>query len=273
MADLSISKRGVITITDADTGTSKDVSLAAPVKPGSSWLSARVKDRRRNILRQRTSIAITDADVGGTKDSAAITAVDMDASEILVQVREKRTDNHRGATVDFFTSTVLRATFNPPAAGDTITLDIQVLEHKPRRGVNVRLLDEDTIRVEWDLQLTAGESITVAYDLVDFDEIGDQNLETQFRLLRTLGELGINQMQDNIVRDEVGNISSYRVRTFTTKAFLEAAEENVEDGSELEEGEISRRAVTVDIDIRKNDRKLLISTLEDLMDTPGLTEE
>lgn len=274
MADLSISKRGVETITDADVGTSKDFTLAAPVKPGSSFLSVSVKDRRRNALRQRTTIAITDADVGGTKDSAALgTAVDTAACEIITQIREKRTDDHRGATVDFFSATVLRATFNPPAAGDTINLDIQVIEHKPRRGVTLRLVDEDTLRAEWDAQLVAGESIAISYDLLDLDELGDMLLETQFRAQRILGELGINQIQDGIVRDDFGNVVEYRSRTFTTKELAEAATENIPDGDELEEGEMSRRKVTVDVDIRKNDRKLLISTIERLMDTPGLTVE
>jgi len=274
MADLSIAKRGVVTITSADVGTSKDIALASPVKPGSSFLSVSIKDRRRNALRQRLAIAITDADVGGTKDSAALgTAVDTTAAEIITQIREKRTDDHRGATVDFFSSTVLRATFNPPAAGDTINLDCQVIEHKPRRGVNLRLIDEDTLRAEWDLQLVTDETITIAYDLLDLDEVAGMLLEIQFRNQRILGELGVNQIQDGIVRDDVGNVIEYRSRTFTTKELAEAATENIPDGDPLEEGEMSRRKVIVDIDIRKNDRKLLISTIEDLMPTPGLTVE
>jgi hypothetical protein len=271
MSDLSIAKRGVETITDADVGTSKDLALVAPVKPGSSWLKVTLRDRRRNLLRQRVAIAITDADVGGTKDSAAFNAVDMEASQIVTQIREKRTDDHRGATVDFLSATVVRATFNPPAAGDTINLDVQILEHKPRRGVTIRLLDANTLRIEWDLQLVAGESITISWELVDLDEIADMLLEANFRLQRTLGELGGNQIQDQIVRDDVGNVVEYRSRTFTTKTLAEAATPDIPDGEELEEGEMSRRKVTIDIDIRKNDRKFLISVLDGVMDTPGLT--
>lgn len=273
MADLSIAKRGVVTITDADVGTSKDIPLAAPVKPGSTWLKVTMRDRRRNIFRQRVAIAITDADAGGTKDSAAFTAVDTACSEIIVQPREKRTDDHRGATVDFLSSTVVRATFNPPAAGDTINLDVQIIEKKPRRGATVRLLDAETLRVEWDQQLAAGETITASWEAVDFDEVADMLLELLFRSQRTLGELGGNQIQDQIKRDDVGNVIEYRSRTFTTKALAQAATHNLPDGEDLEEGEMSRRKVTVDIDIRRNDRKLLISLLDGVMPTPGLTVE
>lgn len=274
MSDLSLIKRGVETITEADAGTSKDIALAAPVKIGSTLITATIRDRRRNVLRQRVAIAITDADVGGTKDSAALgTAVDTTAAKIITQIREKRTDDHRGATVDFLSSTVVRATFNPPAAGDTINLDVQVVEHKPRRGATIRLLNDETLRIEWDLQLVAGESITVSYEVVDLDEIGDMHLESHFRLQRILGELGGNQIQDKILRDEVGNIFQYRVRTFTTKALAEAADKTLPDGQPLEEGEMSRRTVTIDIDIRRNDRTGLISVLDSVLDTPGLTVE
>lgn len=275
MSDLSITKRGVVTITSADVGISKDIPLPAPVKPGSSFLAVAVKDRRRNALRQRVAIAITDADVSGTKDSAALgTAVDTAAAEIITQIREKRTDAHRGATVDFLSATVLRATFNPPAAGDTINLDVQVLEHKPRRGVILRLLNATTLRAEWDLQLAADESIAISWDLVDLDEIGDMLLETQFRLQRVLGELGANSIQDLMKRDPQRRLIGYRHRTFLTKTQLLAATRDIPDGEDLEDGEISRRTVIISIDSAINDRKGLVSLQGDgdVLQTPGLTE-
>lgn len=272
MADLSISKRGVASITSADVGTSKDVTLAAPVKTGSTFVRATIRDRRRNVFVQQGTIAITDADVGGTKDSSAFTAVDLTAAHVVAQIREKRTDDFRGATVKLQSTTTVRATFNPPAAGDSIDVDFQVIEHKPRRGATVRLLNATTLRIEWDLQLVAGETIDVSWEVVDQDEIGDMLLETQFRLERALAELGENHLQDLVVRDSMRNVIQYRLRTFRTKELTEAATPEISDGSDLEEGEISRRTVTIEIDPYTNDRKTLVSVLDRLMDTPGLTE-
>lgn len=273
MADLSMLKRGVVTITSADVGTSKDVALPSPVKTGSSFLTATLSERRRTVFVQQGTIEITDADVGGTKDSAAFTAVDLTAAYVIAQLREKRTDDHRGATVKLQSTTTVRATFNPPAAGDTINVDFQVIDNRARHGATIRLLDEDTLRVEWGAQLVAGEEIVLAYEVVDADPIGDMLLELDFKEKQLLGELGSNQVQDKVLRDDVGNVYQYRVRTFTTKALAQAANKLLDDGQPLEAGEMRRRTVVVDIDIRRNDRKSLTSVVDDVMDTPGITVE
>lgn len=274
MSDLAIMKRGVVTITDADVGTSKDVTLAAPVKLGSSRVLATMRDRRRNISVQRGTIAITNADAGNFKDSAAFTAVDMASSEVSMTCREKRdpTGEEHGVTVKLQSTTAVRATWaGTLAAGETIDVDFEVREHKARRGATIRILDDETLRVEWDLQLAAGETITVSYEVVDLDEIGDMLLEAQFRAQRILGELGINMIQDLTERDDMRNLTQYRIRTFLTREDAVAATLNIPDGSPLEDGEISRRTLTVDVDVRSNDRKSLISVLNSVLDTPGLT--
>ncbi len=277
MSDLAILKRGVVTITDADVGTSKDIALPAPVKTGSSFLKATVRDRRRNVFVQRGTISITDADAGNFKDSAAFTAVDMTCSEVRpLGFLEKRdpTGQYHGAMVALQSATAVRATWGGTiAAGETLDVGFEVVEHKPRRGATIRLLDEDTVRIEWDLQLAAGETITISYEVVDLDEIGDMLLEAQFRAQRILGELGINMIQDLTERDDMRNLIQYRIRTFLTKAEAIAATLDIPDGSPLEAGEISRRTLTVDVDIRSNDRKSLTSVLDSVLDTPGLTVE
>ena len=277
MSNLAILKRGVATITDADVGTFKDIALPAPVKTGSSFLKATVRDRRRNTSVQRGTISITDADVGNFKDSAALTAVDMTCSEVrLLGFLEKRdpTGQYHGALVALQSATAVRASWGGTiAAGETLSVGFEVVEHKSRRGATIRLLDEDTVRIEWDLQLVAGETITLSYEVVDLDEIGDMLLEAQFRAQRILGELGINMIQDLLVRDEMRNLTQYRVRTFLTKADALAAVEGIPDGSPLEDGEISRRTVSVDVDVRTNDRTFLISVLDSVLDTPDLTPE
>lgn len=148
------------------------------------------------------------------------------------------------------------------------------LEH---RGAFVRLQSADVLRLYWRGALVedeeaGNETISCDVQLLDFDQIGDMHLETHHRLQRILGELGINMIQDRVKRDDAGNVAQYRIRTFTTKALAQAATD-VEDGDPLEEGEMSRRTVYVDIDIRRNDRTGLLSLLDRLMDTPGLTVE
>jgi hypothetical protein len=273
MSSLSNIKRGVVSITSADVGTSKDVALPSAVKTGSSFLRYSVRDRRRNVFVQQGTIAITDADVGGTKDSAALaTAVDTTAAQVVATLREKRTDDYRGATVRLQSATVVRATFNPPAAGDTIDVDFQVIEHKPRRAATLRLLNGTTLRAEWDLQLVAGETIDIEYEVVEFDQLADMLLEIDFMQVRALAELGENHLQDLLVRDEMRNLVQYRLRTFQTKAQALAAEPGIPDGDPLEAGEISRRTVYIAVDERTNDRSGLLGVLDQVMETPGITE-
>jgi len=272
MSELSISKRGVEVITSASDlnidNLSLDIALPAPIKTGSSRLAQAIREVRKRVKVQRVAFAITDVSVSPL--TASIDAVDMEAAEVFHSISENRTGTKHGATVRLTDVDEVTCQF-AVAAGDTVDVEVQVKETLKELGATARILDESTIRVEWDRELETGEKIVLAWELVDLDEVADMLLEVQFRLQRVLGELGVNQIQDGIVRDDVGNIVEYRSRTFTTKELAVSATEDIEDGEDLEEGEMSRRKVTIDIDIRKNDRKLLISTLDGLMDTPGLT--
>jgi hypothetical protein len=143
------------------------------------------------------------------------------------------------------------------------------LEH---RGAFVTLVGVSTLRLYWRGALAtdaeAGpEKISVGVQLLDLNELGNSFLEVLFRLQRILGELGNNQIQDLLVRDDPGNVTQYRVRVFDTKANAQAATKNLPDGSPLEAGELSRRTVVVQIDVRKNDRTSLTG-VQDLILTP-----
>jgi hypothetical protein len=143
------------------------------------------------------------------------------------------------------------------------------LEH---RGAFVTLIAVSTLRLYWRGALAtdaeAGpEKISVGVQLLDLNELGNSFLEVLFRLQRILGELGNNQIQDLLVRDDPGNVTQYRVRVFDTKANAQAATKNLPDGSPLEAGELSRRTVVVQIDVRKNDRTSLTG-VQDLILTP-----
>lgn len=144
------------------------------------------------------------------------------------------------------------------------------------RGVTVRFLDEDTLRIEWNGTLatdpaTGGsESITVSYEVMDLEDLGDDIKETLFRLQRVLGYLGENAVQDLLIYDDAGNMTQYRLRTFDSKANAEACTLNIPSGDALETGEMTRVTVTQDIEIAKNDRLSLIKVLTDLLATPGV---
>jgi hypothetical protein len=269
---LTLVRRGTISATSSDGSGPKDSAAFSAIKTASSFLVARVRDRRKDILRQRVAIAITDADVGGTKDSAALaSAVDVTASEIISQIREKRTDNFRGATVDFLSSTVVRATFNPPAAGDTIDLDVQVIEKKARRGATLRLLSTTQVRMEWDGELTAGETIDSAFDVYDLDDVGDELLELDYKLLRLLGFSGENSIEDGLKYDQAGNPILIRIRTFDTKANALAAVKDIPDGDPLETGELSRVLSTLTWSVATNRPSSIVTVLLDEAATPGIS--
>lgn len=274
MSSFALSTRGVAHADSTVGGgvSPLDITIAA-FKPGSALRVTNIRERRQDVSRQRVALAITNADAGPTKDFAALgTAVDVNSAAIITQMREKRTDGYQGATVDFFSATVLRATFHQPAAGDTIDLDCQVIEHKARRGATLRILNATTLRMEWDGTLVAGESIDMSYDLLDVDDLVDELLEIDFKLVRLLGYQGEGKIQDLIIPDTPGNIVSYRSRVFDTKAHAEAATFDLPAGSALETGELARYQVTVDIDKETNDRVSLIAVrVDNLAATPGVS--
>lgn len=147
------------------------------------------------------------------------------------------------------------------------------LEH---RGAFVVLQGVSTLRLYWRGALQtdpeAGpEKISAQVELLDLDNIGDELLEIRYQLQRALGYLGENMLQDLIVRDKVGNITSYRLRVFASKAQAEAATKNLPDGDPREDGELARVTRTASIDLFKNDRELLVGLLTSLAATPGVS--
>lgn len=275
MSTYSIIKRGVIQLVATDTSP-KEIALPSAVRSATALLvPGPVKERRRGISRQHVTISITDADVSGTKDSAALgTAVDTASAMIEnVTIREKRTDDYRGATVKLQSSTVVRATFNPLSAGDTIDIECDVVEFKSYKGAILRVKDDENLEALFDGgPLQDGETIDLAYNLIDFDDVINAILELDFKALRTLGYLGENEILDKVTRETPGNQVTYRLRLFNSKANAENATIGF-TGSDFETGEIARVDRTIDIDAKNNDRESMIRVLSKLADTPGLTEE
>lgn len=271
MSTYSLTQRGAIAVTSADGAGPKDVDFATPVKTGSAFIVARIRDRRRDVFVQQGSIAITDADVGGTKDSAAFTSVDTAAAYvILAGFREKRTDGYSGVSIKLQSDTTVRATFNPPAAGDTIDLEFQVVEHKARRGATLRLLDANTLRLEWDGALAAGETIDCTYEVWDIENLGDDIKELLFRLQKILGIQGENTIQDLQTYDNAGNPTSFRVRVFDTKDDAEAATVDLPEGDGLEDGELSRFKTTLEWVKGRNRPVSILSVRTHLLATPDV---
>lgn len=272
MSTFSIIKRGVIQLVEGDTSP-KTIALPSAIRSATALLvPGPVKEVRRGISRQHVTIAITDADVSGEKDSVALgTPVDVASAMVEnVTIDEKRTDDYRGARVKLQSSTLVRATFNPPAAGDLINVECDVVEFKSYKGAILRIKDDENLEVLFDgEELQAGETIDLAYNLIDFDDVINGLLEIDFKAVRALGYLGENQIVDKVGR-VTGNQVTYRIRIFDSKANAEAATENIAEDADLETGELSRVSRTVDIDTKNNDRDFMIRVLTDLAATPGI---
>lgn len=272
MSTYALVQRGVVSITSADVGTSKNFALGTAIKPGSSFIVARVKDRRNNVAVQRGNLNIANPDAS-PKDTPAFTAVDLACSELRFSFRENRAGNARGVSGKLNSTTTARFQwYGAIAGGENVDVEYEVIEHKPRRGANIRVLDANNLVAEWDLQLLAGESIDIAYDVFDIENLGDDLKEILFQGQRLLGYQGEGKIQDLIIPDTPGNIVSYRSRVFNTKANAEAATIDLPAGSALETGELARYQVTVDIDKETNDRVSLISVrVDNLAATPGVS--
>jgi len=253
VSEYSLVQRGVAAITSSDTSP-KDITLSSAVKPGSTFRVTNIKERRRDVFVQQGSISITNGDAGPTKDSAALgTAVDTTAAYVIATIREKRTDNYYGATVKLQSSTVVRATFHQPASGDTIDIDFVVVEHKARRGATARLLDANTLRVEWDGTLAAGETIDVSWEVLDFESLGDDIKEILFRETILEGLIGGCMAMESVTYDDAGNRVTWIIRVFDTAVNLEDREVGIAEGDDLETGELARYKATKDIDNEEND--------------------
>jgi len=147
------------------------------------------------------------------------------------------------------------------------------LEH---RGATVRLLNANTIRIEWNGTLStdaeAGdETITVAWQVFDIDDLGDDIKEILFRQLRLLGYAGEAKIQDLCVYDTPGNLVSYRVRVFDTKAHADAATVDLDDAQNLQTGELARYNVTVALEKDENDRVSLKMVRTKLAANPDIS--
>lgn len=274
MSNLTIVRRG-IAHADSSVGggiSPLDVAITA-VKPGSAFLAnTSIKQRRKDVFIQNGTINITNSDAGPTKDSAALgTAVDMASAYVIPSIREKRTDGYQGVSLKLQSTTVVRATFHQPAAGDSIDADFTVVEAKSYKGATLRLLDATHVRLEWDGTLVAGESIDAQFDVCDLDDIGDQLLETDFKGLRLLAFFGENSIEDGLTYDNAGNPITVRLRTFDNNADAAAAVKDVPDGDPMATGELSRVKSTLSWDTGRNRPSLIRTVLLAVAATPGIS--
>jgi len=262
MSVYNLVQRGVISILPADGASPKDFVLGTTVKTASSFLTSSFKQVRKGSKLQHFTVTALAADGAGPKDTA-ITAVNLDRTFVRATILVDRTGTQQSATVELTSSTNVRLKWaGVLAGGDTIEAVIEVVEMEPATGVLVRLLDADTVRVEWDGDpLLAGESIDVSFEVFDIENLGDDVKEILFRQARILSFHGENAIEDLIVYDDAGNPVTYRIRTFDTKANAEAATLEIPDGDPLEVGECSRVGVVQDFNVETNDRKSIIMTL------------
>jgi hypothetical protein len=275
MSDYNLAQLGVITATASDGAGPKDATLASTIKPASSFITSSIRTNRKQATAsvQRGTLALTNAD-SSPKDVTLGTAVDMSATFVTFSYKDNRgtTPTVRGVTGYLTSTTNLRFEFAALGAAETLDIAWEVVEKKPEiiRGATVRILDGDTVRLEWDGTLAGTETIVASYDVWDLENFGDDMKEALFRLTRVLGYLGENAVQDLITYDNAGNVTQFRVRSFDSKTNAEAATVDLPDGQPLQTGEYSRVTFQQSIDVSKNDRTLLKKVLTDLLATPGV---
>jgi hypothetical protein len=267
MASLTLVRRGTISATSSDGAGPKDSSAFSAIKTASSFVVARIRDRRQDVSVQAGRVSLTDADTS-PKD-ITITSVDVTASEVAATFRENRSDGKSGVVAYLTSATNLRLEFSI-STGDTMQVAYEVREKKARRGATLRLLSTTQVRMEWDGTLAAGETIDAAFDVYDLDTVGNELLELDFKLLRLLGFSGENSMEDGLDYDQAGNPVLIRIRTFDTKAHRLLATEDIPDGDPLETGELSRVKATLSWSTGKNRPDLIVSDLLDVAATPGV---
>lgn len=274
MASLSIVKRGVAVVNVAALAAPGDLfcDVALPgdaVKTASTFRVPSIREQRKRVRTQRLAFAITDVSVSPL--TAAITEVDLEASEISsVSIRENRTSTKFGATVRLTDVDEVTCEF-AVAAGDTVDVEVEVKETLKELGATARLLNTTTLRVEWDRALEDDETITVAYEVIDLDDVGDSLLEVLFRLQRVLGFQGENSIQDLQTYDGAGNPTGFRVRVFATEADTENATVKIDEGSALEDGELSRYQVVINWNAGANRPDSTIAVRTHLAPTPEIS--
>jgi hypothetical protein len=136
------------------------------------------------------------------------------------------------------------------------------------RGATVRRSDATHVEIEWDGVLAGGETITVSYFVFDTNALGNDILEILFRLERTLGILGENAIQDLVVYNKAGVMTSYRLRLFDSKVNAQAAE--IDDLGGLDTGERARISITKDVTIGENNILSLVLVRDEKIATPGV---
>lgn len=271
MSSLTLVRRGTISATSSDGAGPKDSSAFAAVKTGSSFVVARIRDRRQDVSVQRGTVTISS---GGTSpNDVTITAVDLACSKVSITVRENRDGNARGVTAKLTSTTNLRLAFYGTVdSSEFIEVEWEVSEHKSRRGATVALQSTTAVRMAWDGTLQPGETIDCAFDVYDLDDVGDQLLESDYKLLRLLGFAGECSLQDLMTYDQAGNPATFRIRTFETKANLLLATPGLPALDALEAGELSRTTVTLTWSTGQNRPSKIQSVLEvSVAATPGVS--
>jgi hypothetical protein len=261
MATYALVQRGKISAVAADGAGPKDFVLGTTVKAGSAFVQATVRDVRCREKVERGLEAFTTATTFPVTVNLT-TAVDPLCSKVIVNHVEEQAAPNRGILVELINAGAdLRFTSPALLAGETIDVAWQVIENKEPRGATVRILDTDTVRLEWDGTLVGTETIDAQFELYDIENLGDDIKEILFRQLRILGFHGENVVQDLIKYDDAGNPVTYRLRPFNSKVNADAATLEIPDGDPLQTGELTRVSVVQDFNIETNDRKSIIMTL------------
>jgi hypothetical protein len=270
----SLVKRGVINLTSADVGTSKDVGLAAAVKTGSAFIVCSVKSNLKPITVRRGTVSAVEPNT--SPQLFGVTAVTALAqAELRYQICDTRTGDSRGATLELtdVDEVTLKWLGGALSVTEEIVAEYEITEHHlTRRGATLRLLDEDTVRAEWDAQLTTGETISIAYEVYDIEDVGDDLKEILFRMARVLGFQGENSIQDLMNYDQAGNPTTFRVRVFDSEANKDAATVDLPEGDGLQTGELSRYKTTLNWSAGRNRPTSISSSRTHLLTpTPGVS--
>src|SRR6185295_770511 len=128
------------------------------------------------------------------------------------------------------------------------------LEH---RGAFALLESETKVRIYWRGELQedpeAGqESVSVMIEVFDLDDVINELLEIDFKLLRSLGYHGENSFIDLHEYNQAKNPVQFRVRVFDSAENTDAATKDLPEGEDFEAGELSRELVTIEWDKETN---------------------
>lgn len=272
MSDYSLVQRGTIAAVGPLGVAFLDDALGSAVKLSSAFVIGYVRSFRGRASVERGTRNLTNAD-SSPVDITITTVDDVDKAEVRISAKWFRPTNlnSHGVTARLLNPTTLRLEFAALAATETIDVEWEV--SNTRGGSSdgtLRLLDANTVRMDWDGNLLAGDFVTGQYEVWDIENLGDDIKELLFRGQLVLGHLGENSIQDSIVLDDAGNMVSYRKRIFDSKANAELATPDIPDADALETGELSRVKVTQSIEQANNDRDLMTQVVLLKAPTPGV---